>query len=49
MAENTDEGHLENPSETESKYPSEEILPTIDTDKETLNMEILIDIKYKNK
>jgi len=45
MAENTDEEHLENPTNTQSENPTEEITPTTDTEtiapnQETENMEV---------
>jgi len=45
MADNTDEEHLDNPTNTQSKNPSEEITPSADTEtinpkQETENMEV---------
>ena len=45
MADNTDEEHFDNPTNTQSQNPSEEITPTADTEtinpnKETENMEV---------
>jgi hypothetical protein len=45
MAENTDEEHLDNPTNTQSKTPSDEIIPINDTEtispnQETENMEV---------
>jgi hypothetical protein len=40
MADNTDEEHLDNPAKTQSENPSDEIIPTTDTEINISNQEI---------